>query len=409
MLAGDALIVAHHVGARGFGVAFNCPPRFDDDLVHVLYEADPACAAAMQAENQRKNVFVMPYCLGERDGDATFHVTANPYASSLLTPSADYAKYYCEVMLSGELDGVDVQGAYYDALYGNENEVVATQPVRMHSLDSLAAEGALPLGRLPDFLSLDTQGSEHAILRGARDVIARNVLAIATEIEFHAMYDRQPLFSALLDLAKEYGFHFAGFTHLQEISPYRAPLGRRAKGFVAFGDAIFLRSLEMLENTGDSPERCRLNAMKLAFISINFGYLEYALQALEYAAQYPPADGFSNLAREFGYVRFLNALQSAAVEMPRLFLASRRSDLVAQLRSRREHNFAAALVARLRQLFDPLRRVQERVVLLRLVLLLLVRSVKVLKRTVRRAAARSTLCAARLRGQAKAQSLAHPA
>ena len=103
----------------------------------------------MQAENQRTNVFVLPHCLGERDGDATLYVTANPYASSLLTPSADYAKYYCEVMLSGELDRVDVQGAYYDALYAKENEVVGTQPVRMRSLDSLAAEGALPLGRLP--------------------------------------------------------------------------------------------------------------------------------------------------------------------------------------------------------------------------------------------------------------------
>ena len=186
-------------------------------------------------------MFVLPHCLGEQDGDATLHVTANPYASSLLSPSADYAKYYCEVMLSGELDGVDVQGAYYDALYAKENEVVGAQPVRMRSLDSLAAEGALPLGRLPDFLSLDTQGSEHAILSGARSVIGRSVLAIATEVEFHPMYDRQPLFSAMLDLANECGFHFAGFTYLQEISPHHAPVGQRAKGFVAFGDAIFLR------------------------------------------------------------------------------------------------------------------------------------------------------------------------
>src|SRR5262249_49752253 len=288
-----------------------------------------------------------------------------------LMPSADYAKYYCEVMLSGELGGVDVQGAYYDALYGNENEVVGIQPVRGRSLDSLAAEGALPRGRLPDFLSLGTPGSEHAILRGARDVINRNVLAIATEIEFHAMYDRQPLFSALLDLAKEYGFHFAGFTHLQEISPYRAPLGRRAKGFVAFGDAIFLRSLETLEKIGDTPEQRRLKAMKLAFIAVNFGFLEYALQALEYAAQYPSTARSTRPLSEFRYIQFLDELQSAAVEMPRLFLASRRNDLVAQLRSRRQRSVAAALVGRLRPVFDVIRRIQERVRLLRFMLLLL--------------------------------------
>src|SRR5215469_14152241 len=93
MTHADATIVAHHVGGRGFGVAFNTPPIFDSDMAHVLYEADPACAAAMQAENQRRNVFVLPYCLAERDGDATLHITANPYASSLLSPSADYAEY----------------------------------------------------------------------------------------------------------------------------------------------------------------------------------------------------------------------------------------------------------------------------------------------------------------------------
>ncbi|HEY1432415.1 MAG TPA: FkbM family methyltransferase [Stellaceae bacterium] len=397
----DAIIVAHHVGARGFGVAFNTPAVFDNDIAHVLYEADPACAAAMQAENQRENVFVLPYCLGGCDGDATLYVTANPYASSLLTPSADYAKYYCEVMLSGELDRVDVQGAYYDALYVKENEVVGTEPVRMRSLDSLAVEGALPLGRLPDFLSLDTQGSEHAILSGARGVIGRSVLAIATEIEFDAMYDRQPLFSAILDLANEYGFHFAGFTHLQEVSPHRAPVGQRAKGFVAFGDAIFLRSLETLANVAESSEERYLKALKLAFIAINFGYLEYALQALEYASQCPGSKQFANQLSALSYVRFIGALQRAATEMPRVYLNSTRADLVAQIRSRQQrHPWITMLRGRLRPITDRGRRFTERVPLLRLSLLILLASIKMLYRPIRRCVAGAKCRAGRLRGVA---------
>ena len=384
----DAVIVAHHVGARGFGVAFNPPPVFDSDIAHVLYEADPACAAAMQAENQRKNVFVLPHCLGEQDGDATLHVTANPYASSLLSPSADYAKYYCEVMLSGELDGVDVQGAYYDALYAKENEVVGAQPVRMRSLDSLAAEGALPLGRLPDFLSLDTQGSEHAILSGARSVIGRSVLAIATEVEFHPMYDRQPLFSAMLDLANECGFHFAGFTYLQEISPHHAPVGQRAKGFVAFGDAIFLRSLETLSIMGESSDERHLKALKLAFIALNFGYLEYALEALEYASQCPASEEFGNRSNALGYLRFLGTLRHAAGEMPRVYLHSTRADLVDQLGSlQQRHARISALRSRLRPLADRLRRLGQRAPLLRLVLLILLAATRLLRRAISRAVA----------------------
>jgi FkbM family methyltransferase len=384
----DAIIVAHHVGARGFGVAFNPPPVFDSDIAHVLYEADRACAAAMQAENQRKNVFVLPYCLGERDGDATLHITANPYASSLLTPSADYAKYYCEVMLSGELDRVDVQGAYYDALYAKENEVVGTQPVRMRSLDSLAAEGALPLGRLPDFLSLDTQGSEYAILSGARGVIGRSVLAIATEIEFHPMYDRQPLFSAVLDLANECGFHFAGFTHLQEISPHRTPVGQRAKGFVAFGDAIFLRSLESLASMGESSEERHLKLLKLAFIALNSGYLEYAFEALEQASLCPGSEEFTNRFSALGYVRLLGALHRATVEMPRVYLHRTRAELVDQLRSlQQRHPWIHALRGWLRPLTDRLRRFGRRAPLLRLILLILLAAIRLLRRAISRAVA----------------------
>jgi len=387
MPTGDGIIIAHHVGARGFGVAFNYPPNFDSDVAHVLYEADATCAAAMQADNQKKNVFVLPYCLGERDGDATLHITANPYASSLLAPSVDYAKYYCEVMLSGELDGIDVQGAYYDALYANENEVVGTQPVRVRSLDSLAAEGALPLGRLPDLLSLDTQGSEHAVLSGARGVISRSVLAIATEIEFHPMYEGQPLFSALLDLAKEHGFHFAGFTHLQEISSYRSPVGQRAKGFLAFGDAIFLRSLDGLASMTESSEERSLKSLKLAFIALSFGYLEYALQTLEYAAECGGLERLADRPRALGYIRLLDALRRAAADMPRVYLHSTRASLVDQLRSRQQrHPWIAALRTRLRPVTERLRRFGQRAPMLRLMLLILLAATRLPGRAVRHAA-----------------------
>src|SRR5947207_3346335 len=55
-------IFAHHVGGRGFGISFNCPPIFADDVIHVLYEADAQCAADMIKENNDPNR-ILPYCL----------------------------------------------------------------------------------------------------------------------------------------------------------------------------------------------------------------------------------------------------------------------------------------------------------------------------------------------------------
>lgn len=279
------------------------------------------------------------------------------------------------------------RAAYYDALYRKENEVVGTRRVTMRSLDSLAAQRALPLGRLPDFLSLDTQGSEHAIVRGARDVVGRSVLAIATEIEFHPMYDRQPLFSAVLDLARDCGFHFAGFTHLQEISSHRAPVGQRAKGFVAFGDAIFLRSLETLERMPGTPAERHLKALKLAFIALNFGCLEYALQVLEHASRYPGSEEIAKRLNTSCYVGFLLALQRATTKMPRVYLQSSRADLVDQLRTRyQRHPWIGALRRRACPFADRLRRLSERNPLMQLFLLILLVITRLFQRAIDRVA-----------------------
>ncbi len=44
----ETRIVSHHVGGRGFGVAFNAPDRFRKDIIHVLYEADVDSVAEME-------------------------------------------------------------------------------------------------------------------------------------------------------------------------------------------------------------------------------------------------------------------------------------------------------------------------------------------------------------------------
>jgi len=212
-------IIAHHVGGRGFGVAFNCPPNLAKHVVHVLYEADETCARKMIEENKNDNFHILPYCLGEHDRPGKIFITKNAYASSNLEPNSEYSKYYCELHLDCELDGVMLQNAVYDVVYGNDNSVVEVRGVDIRTLDSLMKAGEAPLGLAPDFLSLDTQGSELNILKGGAQTFHDHCVALATEIEFHPMYKGQPLFSAIFDFALHHGFHFVGFTYLQEISP----------------------------------------------------------------------------------------------------------------------------------------------------------------------------------------------
>jgi FkbM family methyltransferase len=335
-------IIAHHVGGRGFGVALNCPARFSRDIVNILYEADEKCALEMIGQNTNENFHVLPYCLGLEDRPGKLHITNNPYASSTLKPNPEYDTYYCEVKLAGEIDGVPVQDARYDAVYGQENKVVEVRNVMIRSLDTLVRDGKVPGDLMPDFISLDTQGSELDILRGAEATVRDHCLALATEIEFHPMYEGQPLFSGIFDFALDHGFHFAGFTYLQEISPKRMPVGARAKGFLAFGDALFLRRIESVKSIARSANEQHLMLLKLAFVALNFGYLEYALLVLDSAEQTKPDSVLSARLMSRDCYRLLYELRRAAEALPAGFLHTQRSELVAERRKMVEQGYLGA-------------------------------------------------------------------
>jgi FkbM family methyltransferase len=335
-------IVAHHVGGRGFGVALNCPVRFSRDIVNILYEADEKCALEMIAQNTNDNFHVLPYCLGLEDGPGRLHITNNPYASSNLRPNPEYDSYYCEVKLAGEIDGVPMQDTRYDAVYGNENKVVEVRDVMIRSLDTLVRGGKVPGNLMPDFISLDTQGSELDILRGAEVTFRDHCIALATEVEFHPMYEGQALFSGIFDFALRHGFYFAGFTYLQEISPKRMPVGARAKGFLAFGDALFLRRIDSVKSIAPSPNEQHLMLLKLAFVALNFGYLEYALLVLGAAAQVKPDSALSARLTSRDCYRLLHGLRRGAEDLPADFLHTQRSELVAERRKMLEQGYLGA-------------------------------------------------------------------
>ncbi|MDB5362933.1 MAG: hypothetical protein JWO51_4230 [Rhodospirillales bacterium] len=322
-------LLLHHVGGRGFGVALTAPAYFDRDLAYVLYEADADCARDMIEANPHENFHVLPYCLGRQSGPARLKIMSNACNSSLLDPAPEYGSYGCEVSLVGREGDMDVTGARYDVSFGNEIRVVRSVDVETRALDDLIGDGKLPYGAPPDVLSLDTQGSELDILLGARQTVRTGVLALATEIGFHALYRNQALFARLLDFADEEGFHFVSFASLQEISPFRAPVGQRGKGFIGFGDAMFLRRIETLDQLSPQPETRRIIGYKLAFIAVTLGHLEYAVQALDYADRQP---GRSDELAATSYGPFLDRFRAIGKTMPPLYLNGERADLIDRMR-----------------------------------------------------------------------------
>lgn len=169
-------ICVHHVGGRSGSRGFPVLHRFEKDIINVLYDADPDCLEQVQERNQHleSELHVLPYCFGDECKTATFNITYDPYNSSLLDPNPAYGSYY------------SFTGGH-DSLHSEVFEIVEERTVEIVPMDHIYESNTISIPR-PDFLSLDTQGSEYEILRGAEVTLRSRVLALITEVEFHPMY-----------------------------------------------------------------------------------------------------------------------------------------------------------------------------------------------------------------------------
>jgi len=143
--------------------------------------------------------------LGDRDGEAAMHRSADPACSSML----------------------EVQ-----ALHATKNpgwEQINDEAVPIRRLDSIAESLLAPENTL--FLKLDVQGFELPVLEGASQTLAR-VVALETELSLAVVYDGQALLHDVSDWLYERGF---GMVWLDRI--YNDPM----TDHLLQVDALFLR------------------------------------------------------------------------------------------------------------------------------------------------------------------------
>lgn len=114
-------------------------------------------------------------------------------------------------------------------------DVVATGEVNCQTLDSLLAD----LGTQVDFIKLDLEGGELAVLEGAQHVLATS-LGLHVEVCFQELRVGQPLFGEITDFLDQRGLDFIDFVTIMrwERDHYRG------FGQAVAADALYLRSPE---------------------------------------------------------------------------------------------------------------------------------------------------------------------
>jgi len=124
-----------------------------------------------------------------------------------------------------------------------------------------------------DFLELDTQGTELEILKGADRFLATSVVGLQTEVEFSLIYEGQPLFAAVDEYLRVFGFMLFDLSR----NRYRRaamPRDLVTRGQLVWGDAVCLRDYRRFTGSA-SKER----VLKLCVIAGLLGFHDYALEA----------------------------------------------------------------------------------------------------------------------------------
>jgi len=261
----QSFISIHHIGSRGGSRSFPINVNFESEILNVLYDADVKCLEQVEQRNQtlKSKLVIYPYCISKEKKSVDFYITYDPNLSSFYKPkSLDYDYYYSS-------------HAGYDYYFNQASKIEKVVNMDTTTLDDLMSNNGDFV--MPDFLSLDTQGSELDILEGSPNCV-NNTLAILLETAFIEFYESQPCFDEVFKFMREKGFEFIKFTNIVKQNRYNFPIGLRSEGCITDADALFIRSPESLSETS----RCdSLSYYKLAFIYVSFNMLEPALRCME--------------------------------------------------------------------------------------------------------------------------------
>jgi FkbM family methyltransferase len=314
----DYALSVHHIGGRAGTRCFPILPFFERDIVNVLYEADRSSLAGIRNAASRlpSKTIVLGDCLSGSAGPRPFYIYSNRYLSSLYPLLPEHTTAYS-----------------FDTQFGWDDDPGGKSLVQTLNLDTLTLDQVVQreAGKVPppNFLSLDTQGSELEILQGATDTIDNSVVAIMSEVEFIPVYKDQPLFGDIVAYLASRGFDLASLeTFPTSGASNRTPIGLRGKGFPQGGEALFLRRPETLEN---HPMRDAL-LLKQAFIAFVFDFFDQTHRIITSHPDSFIASLASMAGQKHAYILFLKAYAEIIASYP-AFFPVKYSDVVGPERS----------------------------------------------------------------------------
>jgi len=125
----------------------------------------------------------------------------------------------------------------------SDSTVEQTAECRLITLDTYCSHHNVS----PDFLKIDTEGSDFKIIKGATQVL-KSVLAIRCEVHFQEVYKQAPLFDDIFGYLISNRFQLANLDYDGRGTPssYFCPNPNKF-GFISGVEAVFIRRHEEIE------------------------------------------------------------------------------------------------------------------------------------------------------------------
>jgi FkbM family methyltransferase len=241
--------VVADVGARyGMHPSWN---DFDSRLRYIAFEPDPEEAQRLKshiASSQLLEYEVLPIALDRYEGKRDFYLLKHRGLSSCLKP--------------------DLTSECFRYLKPGQAEVEKVLSLEVCRLDNVLST----MDVVPDFLKVDTEGTEQDVIEGAEALIGRGMLGIRSSCNFQPCFIGQRLFSETHDYLMERDFFLLNIDYkgygYPRLGLFRKPDPIESEdfryGILVAADAVWLRKLSFVDArfSGNSQAYARL---KLAY------------------------------------------------------------------------------------------------------------------------------------------------
>ena len=242
------------IGASG-GIGWPWNDLNKDFVDLILVEPDPEEAIRLENKlNKTQKSFVVPTAFWNEQKSITFNLNKSRATSSILNSNLNFLNQFS------------------DSARFNTDEKIK---VECKTIDYLIENNQMPQF---DFAKIDIQGGELAVLKGGKNYIQRNVIGLEIEVEFAEIYTNQPLFAEIdVFVRNSLGLELWDISkaHWKYLNNLKS--GPK-KGRLIFGNALYLRPLEGLENwlKGFSEKKAGEKLLMLITTSLAYGFLDYA-------------------------------------------------------------------------------------------------------------------------------------